>query len=462
MPPKGAKVSADDRAKKMMERGRALREKSDHTHLSAILKLRPDIVSVVKRDLMEAGTINDNFQLLTSAPFVKVERPEDDAASTAASSSGAGAFVTPKKGEGSELGEDEDSENENDTTRIHRNYGRWQDVPPKRLVEILSACEPVSLSLGNMKSLVRRGCRQPPRSSVLELYEAMFDRDPQAQIGDDRKMIKIIENHQQLNMVQGRRLRDITLPADWSGPAGMFEKFCRPPVLYVQYRPTQMQCLIAGVHCDADSEKNITIYANFSKQRAQLVFSNGTPPMIIAMEFMRQGVSLADKPCGEAVVASTIPPFVGVGDPVVKRQRTGGEGRGVKKEEPDAEAEDTSLALAVGPNPAVKNEDEVEEEDVSKDTFGGEIGDAVAKDESEDDDEFDNDLQAALEKSLCKDESMEALHDEERTALPAIKDEYEVEGTDQTVVKEEEEEDLANAEHNFVPIAPPNQLFQPN
>ena len=74
----------------------------------------------------------------------------------------------------------------NHQTPLHRNCGQsWATLPPSFVRYILECCEPVSLSVANMKkAYVRKGCREPPKDVLHEIFEFVVDEDPQASFGE--------------------------------------------------------------------------------------------------------------------------------------------------------------------------------------------------------------------------------------------------------------------------------------
>ena len=125
------------------------------------------------------------------------------------------------------------------------------------------------------------------------MLEAMLDIDPSSAIGPKRKMQTILRRLLETNHLLGRRLREVQLPVDWPKD-GLYEAGCKDPCLTITYRPTGACIVIAGRLCTAEVLPTVTVENNFSKMRAQIVFKNGAAPILIAMEFMRAGLSLND------------------------------------------------------------------------------------------------------------------------------------------------------------------------
>lgn len=294
------KLAPDARAKKLIEQGRQLREKLDHTRLMVFLKGRPDLVASIKKDLQDSGEIAEDFTALKDGPGVRVKTEsveEGVAAAVGGVHDGDGVAGSGADGADPE-GKTEDEDNEpleDGDVIIHRNFARWQDIPPQHIQEILRVAEPVALSVHNLKVLVKKGCRVPPRWDLLELLEAMADIDPSSNIGNTRRLKRLSREVSETNCRNGRRLREIQLPMDWPRD-GLFEAGCKEPCLMVTYRPTGASIVISERCATPETMKGIKIENNWSKMRAIITFANGSQHVNIALEFSKAGVSLVDAP----------------------------------------------------------------------------------------------------------------------------------------------------------------------
>ena len=305
MPPK--KESTEEKARRLHAQSNALRLRADYIKICGLLKGREDLISRVKRDLIAAGELvidsAGDAMVPLQAPCrkaepspMKRERPDPDGEVTAALAVAAAASAL----------EDELATNGN---HIHRNFSKWITCPPTHVHRILVLCEPVSLNLGNMKPIIRKGSKMPPRHLLLELLEMISDVDPSSNIGEERDIIKISEDIAVANVKNSRRCRDLAFPIDWAID-GIYELNVKHPCLEVRLKATSETCIVSGIVADANSMEEFSIDVNFSKLRAQIVrVGKGFKPINIAVAFARtsaaaSSLGAASSSASQVLVAS--------------------------------------------------------------------------------------------------------------------------------------------------------------
>ena len=158
---------------------------------------------------------------------------------------------------------------------LHRNYGQWQLIPPTYVKWLLSQLQPVAFSANNLKSLCRKGQRQPPIDLMVELFEADTGVDPKTDLPDDRRLGALLAFLCDLKANRGGpdRCGNLRLPAEWPSD-GVWHKCRVKNCLRLQNR-------FSGEYADFEV-KNLNVDAvkiccNQSENRAYL--SDGAPKL---------------------------------------------------------------------------------------------------------------------------------------------------------------------------------------
>lgn len=293
MPPK--KETANEKAIRLQSSARALTAKSDLITVQQVLKTRPDLVQHVKRDFINMGILSADGAKITaldSKPSAHEQQGRGDIKALL-DAPGSSPSHAPAAGQGD--------------LELHRNYATWSQVPVSFLKALLSKVEPVSLSMMNLRSLTKKGCKDPPRNILLEIFEYLTDTDPNSPVGESRSLSSLADYFVRKNIQNGRRGRDLTLPVNWHAQ-GIYQAVAKPPVLEVRLCEQDEACIIPGLTVDEGVE--VVIANNFSLARATLELK-GAKPINISQAFAGQGV---------AVCASISP------GPMAKRRRASVEG----------------------------------------------------------------------------------------------------------------------------------------
>lgn len=112
-----------------------------------------------------------------------------------------------------------------------------------------------------MKPLIRRGCKFPPRSALIELLAYISDKDPGADVGD-RSLLVLTEEIVKVNSKNGRRARDMTFPIEWPAD-GCYEVIAQEPQAKLRYRPNGATVILPGVHVRSTDAELFTVSLNF-------------------------------------------------------------------------------------------------------------------------------------------------------------------------------------------------------
>lgn len=100
---------------------------------------------------------------------------------------------------------------------MEKNCTSYLVAPVKWLKFWLSHMEPVSFSMNNLKSLVRRGSREVTRDELLKLLEfAVGIESAQAISPDERQPGVLLQRLLDTNASMGRKGRDLVIPPDWA------------------------------------------------------------------------------------------------------------------------------------------------------------------------------------------------------------------------------------------------------
>lgn len=276
--------TADQKAQRLSAQSHKLRVKSDYVKICGILRQREDLIARFKTELIslgelvmdQAGAVVPKKQPADSED-VKGERGGDENNGDASASSGMAPLVTSP------------TDQPCASPTLHRNFRTWSSVPPKHIMSLLAAAEPVALNTGNMRAVIKRGCKVPPKALLLECLEYIADLDPSSTI-PDRDLGELTHLICSINRRNGRPARDLTFPLHWPD-VGHFELLPKPPCLQIRCRATDRMIVLPGLAISDDCDLAMSIDGNYSRARASLVLP-GKPSMNIAAEFARQNVSI--------------------------------------------------------------------------------------------------------------------------------------------------------------------------
>ena len=288
------KETANEKAIRLQNSATAFTAKSDLITVQQILKTHPDLVQHVKRDFINMGILSaDGTKVLAPASTLAGhEQQEGGGMKALLNAPSSSPIQAPAAGQSD--------------MELHRNYATWSQVPVAFLKALLSKVEPVSLSMMNLRSVTKKGCKDPPRSILLEIFEYLTDTDPNSPVGESRSLSVLADYFVKKNIQNGRRGRDLTLPVDWQAQ-GIYQAVVKPPLLEVRLCEQDDACVIPGLTVDEGVE--VVIANNFSLVRATLELK-GAKPINISQAFAGQGV---------AVCASISP------GPMAKRRRASGD-----------------------------------------------------------------------------------------------------------------------------------------
>jgi len=295
MAPK-ARPTAREKSKRMVEMGHKTRMKEDYKAIMACHQGREDLTSKLFRDLVEWGELDERGRVLRFADgSAKLEDDEPQCE---------GADPT-----------DEAAGDGGGQSTLHRNFCRWGLLPVGNLMALLQHCEPTTLSAGNVKCFVRRGCRFPPKETLLQLVEMMSDIDPDEDIGHLATLDSLADEMYERNCANGRRCRELQLPDGLE--EGLWEAFLQPPLLKLRFRPTEQEVVIPRVLVKETDQ--VTFFLGFSKKRGYLKI-NGQGKVMCASAFAEQGVEL----CEKRVNGVALKRLASVSDKLAGKRRPGG------------------------------------------------------------------------------------------------------------------------------------------
>lgn len=162
------------------------------------------------------------------------------------------------------------------TVVLHRNYTAWGDIPPRYQGHILTSCEPISLGRANLKSLVRKGCKEPARASLNELREYITDI-PDGQYIGEAQLSLITEFVMEKNEEKGRRARELHLPPAWQRDGHFLPEVVEEKRgVQITERWTGHSIVLEDLWAEGDDIPVVTVDMNFARLRAMLCLS-GTP-----------------------------------------------------------------------------------------------------------------------------------------------------------------------------------------
>lgn len=298
---KRSKESDAQKAARLQRQSVHLSLKADKATIIGIMNAFPEVTRQLKSHLSALGYIDAAGSPVTRAPAneVKVEPPaekgeaeqeakeEEDADSDiAATASAAASALAGRSGDYTGM-------------KLHRNYATWGLLPPCYMKILLGAAEPCALSPHALKAITSKGCKEPRKIDLLQLWERLTDFAPDAPVGEEKDLEKLCEWVAAINSANQRPLRDVMLPPDYSvcgvytlsrGPTGMCVNFAGGGVIQA---PTPEE---------VDHNKvSYTIEKNFSKLRAEIVVM--IPSGDKQVEVMRENVAQLFAVQGVAVMS---------------------------------------------------------------------------------------------------------------------------------------------------------------
>lgn len=95
---------------------------------------------------------------------------------------------------------------------IHRNCVVWSMVGTNVLKYILSRCQPIVCSIGNLKSLCTAGSREVPKAPLLDLLESYSGKDGCSIVCEERDTVKVGDEMAQLHADRGGFGYDMMIP----------------------------------------------------------------------------------------------------------------------------------------------------------------------------------------------------------------------------------------------------------
>jgi hypothetical protein len=170
---------------------------------------------------------------------------------------------------------------------IHRNRSRWCQVPPSQIRMILSTLEPLSLSQGNLRSLMKKGMRECPREPLLQLLEFIVGIDPESEVGERRLLCHVVAWMKARIQVQGRVAAELEMPPDWSRD-GYYSLSEKAGQLFLEKKNVG-KVLAEGLLDGTPKLRDYTIDMNFSEHRAKIrnKTSPSALPVLCALFFGR-------------------------------------------------------------------------------------------------------------------------------------------------------------------------------
>lgn len=248
------KQTAQAKAARLQMKGLEMSVKADYITVCHALKNRPDVVSEVKKQLKALGVLNADDEVVENAAarpaLGKVDVVKQETGSPAG------------KGGAEEIDWDRDIGIKSDMM----SFGAHE------LSSILAALEPATYSKNNQKSMVKKGCKHPPKNVCLEVIEYCTEQEPVTSLGRGKKLGMIRDRLVELNTLGGRRARDFQYPINWEA-VGFFGKVKDGNSIYIVYRLSAAQVKIPEAGEDVGLGQ-IEVLSNFSKARA-MVSVNG-------------------------------------------------------------------------------------------------------------------------------------------------------------------------------------------
>lgn len=259
------KESPAARSQRLQRVAHALQEKADFQTCCAVLKGNPSAVNSTKKQLVALGMWPTEFgssEYGQLAPHRAGAPKEDEEPAKTA--------VKEEEEESKEAGRHcgvPDQCDSGDARHIHRNFALWSNVPGLHIRTILNALEPVTFSLGNLRSMCRKGQREVPKDKLLELFEYMTSIDPSVPVGDDRDTASIIKTLRGVSSSLGRRCRDLQLPPAWNSKGIYSVEHEDGDIVLVKKSSGEKKIL---THGDSSIIANYELSTNFSELRATI------------------------------------------------------------------------------------------------------------------------------------------------------------------------------------------------
>lgn len=173
------------------------------------------------------------------------------------------------------------------------------------LVSLCSGIERIVFSKSALTALQKRGHREPPRASLLELIEFTTGLEPSMEVDvSEEKLEQTKAVMHDLNMRYGRRGLELSLPASWADQ-GVYELTinAQAETASIKNRYLDIQRRIPQHVTTGYNLKNLYLDMNFSASRAMLRSRMGMLSFSVILLFSSQALS-ESKEVARCVVAS--------------------------------------------------------------------------------------------------------------------------------------------------------------
>lgn len=205
--------TADQKAQRYNQQAALFLQKARYERVLKALKQRPDVLPDVERQLKDLKVLDEPGETLQS-PMIKRKQEDTE--------------MTPMKGQEDEQCGDcgkadlnDDGKGEQDmavgvqcTPAIHwdRNVTRCEQLPVAILKKALGAAEKSTFSVANIKSIVKKGAREPSQPFLVQCLEFVSNLDPNSTIEFKYRQAEAFTTWvEELNIAIGRRARDLVL-----------------------------------------------------------------------------------------------------------------------------------------------------------------------------------------------------------------------------------------------------------
>ena len=211
-------MAVSEQAAKQFQRAQNAARKADLAVMTSLLRNDATVQYSFKQHLVATGKWPKDGKIVKKKPVLPEatkDSPQEipTQKSTEAQPADETTEHSPQK---SETQSSAKLSNWNLATQIHRNFSTWGRVPPAQVRQILSALSPIACSGANLKSYMKKGMREVPRKSLLELLEYMVDKAPEEEVGEQRQLDQIIDKFESIYASLGCGADHLTHPVDWA------------------------------------------------------------------------------------------------------------------------------------------------------------------------------------------------------------------------------------------------------
>ncbi len=246
----GANMSIKERAISWQARGAAMSQKADWLLVTEVMRVWPDQVAMAKTRFTDLG-------LITPAGDVRYPPGQDP-------------NEQKKKRKGQHKPQEEDELTYD--MEIHRNWRYWRQVPPRTIRIILRGIEPVVCGDWAMKSFIPRGSKEPPRERLLELLECAVDLHGGINVGSHRKVVSIVEDLCNVNIRNGRRLGEKTLPIKLPKEGVYFIESRGEGDIFASDRVTHIAVRVPNTSNEKIEVTSLSLESNLSRLQASISY----------------------------------------------------------------------------------------------------------------------------------------------------------------------------------------------